>query len=335
MPDSADPAVVGVDVGGTKIAAARVVGPDAYELSESATDLSSSTALLDGLEATVREVIERSGEPEAIGVGVPSQVDFESGTVVTSVNIPLEGVALARDLEDRLGVGVYVDNDANCAALAEAQFTEHGPAQHLVMLTLGTGVGGGVVIDGRIFRGATGLGAELGHMTIQADGPECPGACPNRGCLEAYASGTALARDATEHASEHPDSRLGRVAADHGGKVTGQDVVTAAKEGDEDARGLLTALGRWLGVGMASLINIFEPTHLAIGGGLSAACDLFLPAAEEEAAARALPALFQRVQIAVARAGSDAGVIGAGLLAAQELGLSGDTSRPRPRQEVR
>ncbi len=335
MPESVDPAVVGVDVGGTKIAAGRVVGPEVHDLTQSPTDLSSSTALLDGLEATIREVIDRSGEPDAVGVGVPSQVDFGSGTVVTSVNIPLEGVALARDLEDRLGVRVYVDNDGNCAALAEAQFTQAGPAQHLVMLTLGTGVGGGVVIDGRIFRGATGLGAELGHMTIQADGPECPGACPNRGCLEAYASGTALARDATAHAASHPDSPLGRVATDHGGRVTGVDVVTAARDDDDDARALLTALGRWLGVGIASYVNIFEPTHLVIGGGLGAAADLFLSAAEEEAAARALPALFERVQISAAKAGNDAGVIGAGLLAAQELGLSGDTSGPRARQEVR
>ncbi|MBV9214529.1 MAG: ROK family protein [Actinobacteria bacterium] len=335
MPDRADPAVIGVDLGGTKVAAARVVGPETRDLRQSRTDLGGPTALLDGLEATVREVIDRSSEPDAIGIGVPSQVDFDSGTVVASVNIPLEGVSLAADLEERLGVRVYVDNDANCAALAEAQFAGDGPAQHLVMLTLGTGVGGGVVIDGRIFRGASGLGAELGHMTIQADGPECPGACPNRGCLEAYCSGTALERDASELAAERPRSRLGQLAAGSGGRVGGRDVVEAAEDGDPDARRLLATLGRWLGVGIASFVNVFEPSHLVIGGGLSAAADLFLPAAEEEAAARALPALFERVQVSAARAGNEAGVIGAGLLAAQELGLSGDTSGPRPRQEVR
>jgi len=322
-------------VGGTKIAAARVIGPEARALTQHPTDLTGPSALLDGLEAAVREVIESSGAPDAVGVGVPSQVDFASGTVVSSVNIPLEGVALAHDLGERLGVQVFVDNDANCAALTEASSVEGDPAQHLVMLTLGTGVGGGVVIRGQTFRGATGLGAELGHVTLNADGPECPGACPGRGCVEAYCSGTALERDATAVARERPESRLGQVAADHDGRVRGRDVVAAAQEGDEDAVALMNTLGRWLGVAIASFQNVFEPEHVVIGGGLSSAADLFLPAAEEEAASRALPALAERMQISVARAGAEAGVIGAGLLAAQERALSGDTSDPRLRQEVR
>jgi glucokinase len=311
------------------------VGTEAQALTQHPTDLTGPTALLDGLEATIREVIESTGARDAVGVGVPSQVDFASGTVVSSVNIPLEGVALANDLGERLGVRVFVDNDANCAALAEASAVEGDSAQHLVMLTLGTGVGGGVVIRGQVFRGATGLGAELGHVTLNADGPECPGACPGRGCVEAYCSGTALERDATALARERPDSRLGRVAADHGGRVRGRDVVAAANEGDEDALGLMSTLGRWLGVAIASFQNVFEPEHIVIGGGLSGAADLFLPAAKHEAAARALPALARRMRISLARAGAEAGVIGAGLLAAQELALSGDTSDPRPRQEVR
>jgi glucokinase len=334
MADPADPAVIGVDVGGTKIAAARVAGQETLGLSQNPTNLASPTDLLDGLEATVREVIEQTGQPEAIGIGLPSQVDFASGTVVSSVNIPLEGVAVAGDLEDRLGARVFVDNDANCAALAEALHTAGDPAQHLVMLTLGTGVGGGVVIDGRIFRGATGLGAELGHVVIQMDGPECPGACPNRGCLEAYCSGTALERDATAFAAEHPDSRLGQVASSGENRVSGRDVVEAARDGDDDARGLLTTLGERLGVGIATFVNIFEPEYVVIGGGLSQAADLFLEAAEAEAAARALPALFERVRISVAQAGNEAGVVGAGLLAAQELSVTRDTSGPRPREEV-
>jgi glucokinase len=235
-------------------------------------------------------------------------------------------VSLREELESRLGTRVYVDNDANCAALAEAQFTDDAPAQSLVMLTLGTGVGGGVVIEGRIFRGASGLGAELGHVVVEADGPECPGACPNRGCLEALCSGTALERAATAFAAEQPDSGLGRLAADAGGRVKGRQVVTAAREGDEDALGLIAALGRSLGIGISNFVNVFEPRHVVIGGGLSAAADLILPAAEEEFRARALPALAEHATIQVARAGNDAGVIGAGLLAAQELGLSGDTA---------
>ena len=334
MQDAAEPAVVGVDVGGTKIAAARVAGASAHDLTQRPTDVSSPEAVLDGIEASVREVVDASGPVGAVGIGLPSQVDFATGTVVASVNIPLAGVPLRDELGTRLGTPVYIDNDANCAALAEAGLVDDPPARHLVMLTLGTGVGGGIVIDGRIFRGSSGLGAELGHVVLDANGPACPGACPNRGCLEAYCSGTALERDATELAQDRPESRLGRVASDHGGRVTGRDVVNAATEGDEDARDLIERLGTWLGVGIADFVNTFEPEHLVIGGGLSAAHDLFLDKAEHEARSRALPALFERVRISLARAGNDAGVIGAGLLAAQELALSGDTSRPTAREEV-
>jgi glucokinase len=240
------------------------------------------------------------------------------------VNIPLEGIAVREELSDRLGVPVLLDNDGNCAALAEAQYVEGGPASHLVMYTLGTGVGGGIIIDGRIYRGATGLGAELGHTVIQADGPECPGACPNHGCLEAFCSGQALERDATALARERPGSRLAR-ALENDGRVKGKEVVSAAEDGDADAVELMRKLGVWLGVGLSGALNTFEPQHIVIGGGLSRAHSLFLGAAIEEAGSRALPAIVERVQIDVARAGPEAGVIGAGLLASLEQGGNRDT----------
>jgi glucokinase len=298
---------LGIDVGGTKVEVAGVVDGRALAPVRIPTPLDSAGGLIDGIERLAREVIAEHGEPVAIGVGVPSQVEFATGTVVSSVNIPLEGVALRDELERRFGLPVFVDNDANCAALAEAELVDDGPARHLVMLTLGTGVGGGIVIDGVIFRGATGLGAELGHVVVNALGPECPGKCPNRGCLEAYCSGTALEIAAS--------ARAGRL-------VTGRDVVTAARAGDEEARELLTDLGTWLGVGIASFVNVFEPEYLVIGGGLSSAADLFLDRAIAEAGSRALPAGFERVAITVAKGGADAGVIGAGLLASKEHALA-------------
>jgi glucokinase len=312
-----EPLVLGVDVGGTKIAVGAVSGATADGVVQHPTPLSSTESLLDGLEAAVREVEERSGPAGAIGVGVPSQVEFATGTVVTSVNIPFTGVALREELWKRFGVPVFVDNDGNCAALAEAQLVEGGPARHLVMLTLGTGVGGGVVIDGRIFRGTDGLGAELGHFPIDANGPVCPGNCPNRGCLEALCSGTALERDATELGKDRPDTRLGRAYANDG-RVSGREAVAAAREGDRDALRLFERFADYLGAGISGYVNVFEPEHLVIGGGLSRAADLFFERAHEEAAWRSLPASWERVSVSLAGGGADAGVIGAGLLAAQE-----------------
>jgi glucokinase len=314
-----------VDVGGTKIAVAAVEGVTATHAAEHPTVTVSADALLDGLEHAVRSVIAKAGQPEAIGVGVPSQIEYATGTVETSVNIPLTGFPLRDELVSRFGVPVYVDNDANCAALAEAHIVGE---DNLVMLTLGTGVGGGVVIDGRTFRGAHGLGAELGHITINPDGPPCPGNCPNRGCLEAYCSGQALERDATELANDKPDSALaGRLGAD--GKLSGRELVAAADEGDPDALLLAENFARMLGVGIASYVNVFQPARLAIGGGLSRASHLFLDRAVREAGARALPALWRRVTIALAEGGAGAGVIGAGVLAALETDANRDTALPK------
>jgi glucokinase len=322
--------VLGIDVGGTKVAVGVVTDARAGRVVEHPTILSSPDELLDGIEAVYREVVAESGAPAAVGVGVPSEVEFATGRVVSSVNIPLEGVALREELGRRLEAPVFIDNDANCAALAEAQLVDDAPARHLVMLTLGTGVGGGVVIDGTIFRGAHGLGAELGHMSIDANGPNCPGNCPNRGCVEALCSGTALARDATALGKDWPETPLGHIYAERG-RVTGSEAVAAAGQGDPQALALLERLGTNLGVALAGLVNIFEPERLVIGGGLSGAADLFLERAREEAASRALQALWARVTLGVARGGAAAGVIGAGVLAAQELqGVARDTPQATP-----
>jgi glucokinase len=297
------PSFLGVDVGGTKVAVASVEGNDARHAVEHPTPLESTAALLDCVEGAVREVAAAAGEPDAVGVGVPSQIEWSTGTVVASVNVPLANVPLREELGRRLGVPVYVDNDASCAALAEAHAIG---SRELVMLTLGTGVGGGVVTRGQIFRGAHGLGGELGHVVIEADGPECPGSCPNRGCLEALCSGTALERAA------------GR---------KGREVVEAARAGDADAQAHLDQLGRYLGIGISNMVNAFQPEVVAIGGGLSAAADLFLDTAIDEAAARALPKLWERTVVQVAQAGNAAGVIGAGLLALQEHARAIDTQQ--------
>ena len=319
--DSEQP-VLGVDVGGTKIAVGAVRGAELSHRVERPTELASTSALLDGLEHTVREASAEAGSPEAIGVGVPSQIDYATGTVETSVNIPLTGVSLRDELGRRFGVPVFVDNDANVAALAEAEIIG---SDSLVMLTLGTGVGGGVVIDKRIFRGAHGLGAELGHFTLSPDGPPCPGNCPNSGCIEAYCSGQALERDATELATDKPDSRLAR-ALGRDGRVSGPELVRVAEEGDPDAQLLFDRFARMLGVAIAGYVNVFEPEHVVVGGGLSRASGLYLDRAVAEASNRALPALWRRTTVSLAEGGADAGVIGAGLLAAHEIRDTGQAN---------
>ena len=295
---------IGVDVGGTKVSVAVLESGRLSEPHVEPTDLSDRDALLDQL---VRMIGEKAGDEEiaAVGLGVPSVVDWENGRVRSSVNIPLEDVPLRDVLRERLGVPVFVDNDASVAALAEAH--ESG-AQHLVMLTVGTGVGGGVIIDGRVFRGATGAAPELGHMVIAADvsdgAPEHADRFPQPGSLESLASGRALDRLARERGFED-----------------GPAVVDAAQDGDERAREALALLGHRLGIGIANAMNAFDPEVLAIGGGVSRAGDLLLDPARETAARFVLPGVGTRTEIRTARVGPKAGVHGAALLAEQELNL--------------
>ncbi|MGI9080973.1 MAG: ROK family protein [Thermoleophilaceae bacterium] len=319
--------VLGIDVGGTKVAAAAVKGGEARHAVERPTELAGPEELLDGIEAAVDEVKAAAGEPEAIGIGVPSQVEFATGTVLSSVNIPLAGLPLREELGSRFGVPVFVDNDANCAGLAEARLVPDPPARHLVMITLGTGVGGGVIIEGRIFRGATGLGAELGHVVIDAGakGEQPEGRFPRPGSLEWLCSGSGLEREGGRRARADPESGLGRILSEKG-KVSGREAEALARGGDAAALALFAWHGRHLGIGIAGVVNTFEPEYVVIGGGLSRAADLFLETARAEAGRWALPALWERVSLRAARGGADAGVIGAGLLAAQELARARNSS---------
>jgi glucokinase len=319
--------VFGIDVGGTKVAVGAVEGAAVTHKVENPTDVSSADALLRGIQAAVDEVKSVAGQPQAIGIGVPSQIEFATGTVLASVNIPLAGLPLRQELGARFGVPVFVDNDANCAGLAEAHLVPDPPARYLVMLTLGTGVGGGVVVDGQIYRGATGLGAELGHVVIDAsaDDGEQDGEFPRPGSLESFCSGSGLEWEAERRARREPDSGLGRTLAKKG-SVTGRDADLLARDGDPSALELFAWHGRYLGIGIASVVNTFEPEHVVIGGGLSRAAELFLETARAEAARWALPALWERASLRLARGGADAGVIGAALLAARELGRTGDTA---------
>jgi len=313
---------VGVDLGGTKVAAAALVRGELGESAMRATDLSSSEALIDQLAELVDEVTD--GPPDGVGVGVPSTVEFETGRVVSSVNVPLADVPLRQVLGDRLGVPVFVDNDATVAALAEAHDESlQLVARNLVMLTMGTGVGGGLVLGGRIYRGATGGAGELGHTIVglglegEEPVPEAQG-FPQPGSLEAVASGHALDRFAEESSRLYPDSALGRIAAE-GRTPTGVDVVASAKEGDGAALRTLEVWAERVGIGIANAINTFDPDEVVLGGGGTLAGDLLLEPASRVARAYIHPGLAGHATIRLARHGVRAGVLGAALLAEHEL----------------
>jgi glucokinase len=296
---------IGVDVGGTKVSVAVLEGTTLSEPTLRPTHLGSSEGLVDQL----AELITAAGPADAVGIGVPSVVDFATGTARHSVNVPLRDVPLRRLLTERLGLPVFVDNDATVAALAEAHDDDLNQiAQTLVLFTIGTGVGGGIVIGGRIYRGATGGAAELGHQLIGADlsgGPPHSDAAPQPGSLERLAAGRAL--DALGRERGFPD---------------GPAVVLAARDGDASALEAVHILGERLGVGIANAINVFDPEQVVIGGGVSAAGELLLEPARAVARRFVLPGVGTRTEIRLARYGPRAGVRGAALLAGQEALIS-------------
>jgi glucokinase len=321
--------VIGVDLGGTKVAVATLRGGELGDAIVESTQLSNSDALIGQLVAMVEAA--RDDALEAVGIGVPSVVDFDTGRVVSSVNIPLVDVPLREVLGDRLGVPVFVDNDAAVAALAEAHDGQlRQIVDHLVMITVGTGVGGGLVLGGRIYRGASGGAAELGHtiiglkLELDHELPE-PGRFPQHGSLEYEASGQALDRLAMQCAQDHPDSKLAKLRQE-GRPVLGPDAVRAAADGDRAARDLIERWGERLGIGVANAINTFDPQEVVIGGGAAQAGDLLLEPARRVAAGYVLPGLGTRTEIRLARHGVQAGVLGAALLAVHELEAS--ASRP-------
>lgn len=311
--------VIGVDAGGTKLLGG-VVGEDlvvhhrVHRLWRG-EDLS---ALLGTMVEAVEEARRASPEVEAVGFGIPSLMDRRSGQSVTSVHLPLDGVPFGDLMSERLGLPVVVDNDANGAVLAEQRFGAARGASDVILLTLGTGIGGGIVLGGELYRGSVGAAAELGHMVVDMNGPLCQGACPNRGCLEAVASGTAIGREGAEVAREDPDSALGRAAL-QGVALTGALVTELAHDGDSAARGVLALVGERLGVGIANLVNIFNPEVVVVGGGAAAGGEMLLEPARRVVAERALRPSRDVVRIVSARFGPESGMLGAAALALDAL----------------
>jgi glucokinase len=302
---------VGVDVGGTKIAAG-VVSAEGEVLTDVRYPTPHHPEKL--VEAIVRAIKEVMGDHEVGGVclAVPGLILAQENRVVFSPNLrAIEGIPLEEQVAPEIGVPLTIENDASAAAWGEFRFGAGSEVDHLVFLTLGTGIGGGVISHGVLLRGAQGSGGELGHVTVHATGPRC--ACGNRGCLEALASGTSIGRRARAAAVEKPESALGRIAARR--EVLGEDVTELARNGDETAISVLEETGMWLGIGLAGFVNVFNPEVAAVGGGAMAAGDLILASARREMRLRARPPSRDLVEVQAATLGPESGVLGAAALA--------------------
>src|SRR3954470_4303263 len=311
--------LIGVDVGGTKVSVAVLEDGRLADPTIRPTDLSSSTALVDQLADAVRA----AGPARAVGIGLPSVIDFASGTARSSVNIPLQGVLLRHLLTELLGIPTFVDNDATVAALAEAHDDDMRPlADIVVMLTVGTGVGGGIVIGGRTVRRAARAAPGAGHTIIR----RAPDAAPEIGhtIIGAALDHGAPAADGFPHPASLEHHAAGRALDRLGlerGIGDGPAVVAAARTGDPDALEAMRILGESLGVGIANAINTFDPDLVIVGGGVSTAGELLLRPARESAQRFVVKGVGTRTQIRLARYGPQAGVRGATLLAGQELEL--------------
>lgn len=312
---------IGVDLGGTKMLVGVLADTEpSYEQRE-ASKGQTEDELVELLVREIEEAREARPQVAAVGLGIPATIDHDRGVAVAAVNLPLSELPIRDIVSERTGLPVFVDNDGNVAALAEYLYGAAQGMPHMVMLTVGTGIGGGLILGGEIYRGSTGAGAELGHVVIQADGPPCQGNCPNHGCVEALASGTALGREGRAAAESSPDSALGKALAE-GKEVDGRVVTEAALAGDQTAIDVFELIGSRLGVACSSFANIFQPDAIVVGGGVIAAGDLLLEPARRELRERALNPM-NKTPILEATLGNDAGMIGAAALARTELAKTG------------
>jgi glucokinase len=312
--------VIGIDAGGTKLLGGvideqMVVHHRVHRTWRGAA----RQETLDIFTDAVEEVRAAASDVEVIGFGVPALVESETGVTRWSNHLPaLDGVPFRDLMSERLGLPVVADNDGNASMLAEARSGAAAGARHAVMVSLGTGIGGGLLVNGEVYRGSTGVGAELGHVVLQLHGPECPGDCPGKGCFEALVSGNAIGREGLRVAQEQPDSQLGRRFA-AGQEISGGVVTEMAHDGDPVAREVLDEIGRRLGFGLVGLVNTFNPEVIVIGGGAVRGGDMLLEPARAVVAERALEPAREVVRIVAAHYGDEAGMMGAALMAFDHL----------------
>ena len=317
--------VCAVDLGGTNLRAANIDRAGRiHQRVRKPTPKSDSVAdIVNSLAAAVCEceaaALQRGAQINSVSIAVPGTVQPDTGVVANAPNLKsLQGYKLRPALESALGRSVFLENDANAAALGEMWLGAARGFQTILCLTLGTGVGGGIILGGKLWRGADGTAGELGHITVEPFGGVLCN-CGNTGCLEVYASATAIERMAREGLAQYSNSRLHSIAAVD---LTSEEIYSAAVQGDDLALDVFRRVGIYLGVAMASFVNIFNPEIIVIGGGVSAAWEMFDQSAREETLRRAFLVPAQRCRIVRAACGDDAGLIGAAWLALECGGLS-------------
>jgi len=310
--------VIGIDVGGTNLRGALVTtdGKIINRMKIASDADKGIDAVIDNLVRLIKSI--GGGEKvSAVGFGIPGIIDFKAGIITQAPNIcNVNNYPIRENLRARLGdaVPVIIENDANCAAVGEWWMGAGKDVGSLVIITLGTGVGGGIVLDGKLWRGADGFGGEVGHMTIYPDGAKCN--CGNYGCLESYSSATAIRRMVKEVLSDSSSqTALGELVEDEDPGRIPEAVMKAALEGDRAALGIWEQFGTALGIGMASLVNILNVEMIVIGGGVSQAWEMFIGKALAELKRRALRAPAERVKVMKSVLGDDEGIIGASYLA--------------------
>jgi glucokinase len=303
-----------VDLGGSKILSVIADG-DGCRLGEDRRSTSAEEGpkvvlerIVGSLEDALAKAGLQRGDLAAVGICSPGPCDIDAGVISSAPNLPgWRDVPICQYLEERLGVPARLENDANAAALGEHVYGAGRGCRHLIYMTVSTGIGGGLIIDGRLYRGATGVAGELGHMVIDPAGPLC--GCGNRGCLEALASGTAIAARGEELVAQGGSALLAKLAQEQG-KLTAETVARAAGQGDIACQGIIRRAAYYLGVGLASYVNIFNPEVIILGGGLTKEGELLLGPARAEMAARAMSEPLKAMQLKVAELGDYVGVMG-------------------------
>lgn len=312
---------IGLDVGGTKIAGG-VVGSDGAIMrrTQVATAADHPEQIVADMVRVARDLVEAVPGVAAVGVGAAGLVDTNAGVILGAPNLAYRDVPVRKTIEAELGLPAIVDNDANVAALAEAVYGAGRDAGDQIMVTIGTGIGGGIIIGRRIYRGHYGVGAELGHIVMDPDGPVC--GCGNRGCWEAVASGNAIGKLARQRVEGGAGADLLARAGGAVEAITGELVGEAAVAGDAFARDVVASIGRLIGIGLATIVNIFDPEVIVVGGGATAGTgELLLGPAREAMTAHILGTAWRKpVRVLTAKLGNDAGVVGAGVLAREVEG---------------